>query len=338
MAMNITCLREHDPEDLVDLVTKFVGMTVLGRRFKYEKWDFVWNEIDVRTMGYVDDVFVGEDPVDVVNIRRLLSAISPSHVCVETPSPLRYLLSGISQSTISINTSADITGTESVSALYGLAHCLCKLEIYGDAEFYHGLDQLVQLTHLNMQNWENVTRNFVDCIADSKLDFRRTRNLAFVNFGGWEPSIEDFLQFNALVPSLQGFGNIYLGQTPHDLIVSQERQRSIPQDCRLKRLKVLRVYVQHFNPVTFGALIEAMVEAFSGVKKLIVDVYEIPTPFDNVQYDVLFRSAQIATGLSEIVLNFDIGCETFEEEFRNAVSSWGFAVSFETFGKGIIWD
>ncbi|KAJ3290469.1 hypothetical protein HDU76_007389, partial [Blyttiomyces sp. JEL0837] len=117
-----------------------------------------------------------------------------------------------------------------------------------------------------------------------------------------------------------------------------KHQKSIPDKCNLSRLKLLRVCLQFFTPVAFGALIEAMVYPFSGVQKLIVDVNESKKPFDDGEYIMVLERAENSTSLSEIELNLDGDCSKFQEDSAEAVACCNIALKFGYTYVGRIWD
>ncbi|KAJ3320779.1 hypothetical protein HDU76_000231 [Blyttiomyces sp. JEL0837] len=133
-------------------------------------------------------------------------------------------------------------------------------------------------------------------------------------------AMDEFLTLNALLPSLRTFGTIDLCQNPHDLVVSRQLEQTIPQRCSLQRIKALRVLVNVLNETSFAALIEAMVHSFTGVKRLIIDYFEIKKQLDFDGFKLQLRRANTSTSLLEIVflfgssksmLDFEKGCEDF---------------------------
>ncbi|KAJ3290468.1 hypothetical protein HDU76_007388 [Blyttiomyces sp. JEL0837] len=91
-----------------------------------------------------------------------------------------------------------------------------------------------------------------------------------------------------------------------------------------------------FNPQVPS--LQAMVEVFSGVKKLIVGIGEVKTPMDNEDYNMLLGRAQSATGLSEIVLNLDYDCPDFEKDCGVAIRGCSIALRLGHLFEGQLWD
>ncbi|KAJ3327804.1 hypothetical protein HDU76_011097 [Blyttiomyces sp. JEL0837] len=298
--------REQDPVILLNLIKHFVGMTVLGGRYRP-----VDNEV-VCCRLTLDNWDGG---CESNNITKFVSALIPRAIQLNTYETL-FTIRDLSQSVLDLK--LDFWGSiPNFVSFSHLAGCLRKLDILCDVQRYELLDSLIHLTHLTVSDHNG---KLVNQMISNEVDLARLKNLVFVESIYGLTNMDDFLTLNALLPSLTTFGSIDLCQNPYVLVVSHEHQQQIPQSCNLGRIEALGVLVQVLNEPTFAALIEAMVHSFTGVKRLIIDFCEFNGPLDFGGLEKQLRHARSSTKLLEIIVifgteddmfKFEKGCEAF---------------------------
>ncbi|KAJ3327805.1 hypothetical protein HDU76_011098 [Blyttiomyces sp. JEL0837] len=257
------------------------------------------------------------------NSKQFMSILVPARVTCKDE--YLHLFSELSQSRLHLALSstrkpyhADFT---SVSHF---ADCLWKLEMADSVFSLNGLDKLVHLTDLSFSPRKK-DEDFRDIIERNEIDISKLNKLSFLYIPRdsiAKYSMGTFLAFNSKIPSLKGFGVIDLGENPHDLIMSHKDQQRLPPNCQLDRYQVLRVAVRHFGTLQFGALIEALVHSFTGVRRLIVESFSLEAPLGQ-DIRVLLHRARHSTRLSELVFQFLDVCD---EDMGNFESSCQFSL------------
>ncbi|KAJ3312222.1 hypothetical protein HDU76_002920 [Blyttiomyces sp. JEL0837] len=315
-------MANHDTISFVNLIKQFVCFSILQGNFATSKYEILFRNVNLRE--YANDSALG-----LKNIQRCFHSFIPN-----LDSSDLVLLQNLNQSYLNLDIFIEDTNPlEKLLPLSQFKDSLRTLEIIGRIDGYEGLDHLTGLSHLSIFNNDNI----IDCMDRSNIRLSRLANLSYLDLNDDGLNMDDFLTINAMLPSLKSFSIINLDNKPYDLLVSQARQKTIPSNCNLQRIQLLRVSIHVLSSVSFAALIDAMISVFTGVKKLIVhvNIFKAPSIYDR---DLLLDRLQQSKNLAELVfhLNDDVQndeARSMDDDETNCDAESGIAAFERCFGN-----